>query len=117
MTNKITKNRLNSMGLKEEDYNEIIYLLGREPTLTEVAIYSAMWSEHCSYKSSRHWLKELPCEAKYVIQGPGGVLSDGAEATRRRRRCHIAHGVGPMFRYSWRRPCALSHGVRGWHNT
>ena len=80
MTNKITKNRLNSMGLKEEDYNEIIYLLGREPTLTEVAIFSAMWSEHCSYKSSRHWLKELPCEAKYVIQGPGenaGVIDIG----------------------------------------
>tara|TARA_B100000963_G_scaffold359902_1_gene388701 strand:+ start:2377 stop:4569 length:2193 start_codon:yes stop_codon:yes gene_type:complete len=82
MTNKITKNRLNSMGLKEEDYNEIIYLLGREPTLTEVAIFSAMWSEHCSYKSSRHWLKELPCQAKYVIQGPGenaGVIDIGKE--------------------------------------
>ncbi len=64
-----------------EEYKRIVELIGREPTLTELGIFSLMWSEHCSYKSSRVHLKKLPTTGKNVIQGPGenaGVLDIGA---------------------------------------
>ncbi|MCA8908829.1 MAG: phosphoribosylformylglycinamidine synthase subunit PurL, partial [Rhodospirillaceae bacterium] len=67
-------------GLTGEEYTRILAILGRTPTVTELGIYSVMWSEHCSYKSSRIWLKELPTEAPWVIQGPGenaGVIDIG----------------------------------------
>ncbi|MEO2067970.1 MAG: phosphoribosylformylglycinamidine synthase subunit PurL [Desulfurobacteriaceae bacterium] len=54
-----------------EEYERIIKLLGREPNLVELGIFSAMWSEHCSYKSSRPHLKKFPTEAPWVVQGPG----------------------------------------------
>ena len=67
-------------GLKPDEYERARAILGRLPTLTELGLFSVMWSEHCSYKSSRVWLRELPTEASWVIQGPGenaGVVDIG----------------------------------------
>jgi phosphoribosylformylglycinamidine synthase II len=67
-------------GLKKDEYKKICELLGRTPNITELAIFSAMWNEHCSYKSSRLHLKKLPTKGKQVIQGPGenaGVIDIG----------------------------------------
>jgi len=67
-------------GLTEEEYEKIVNYLGREPNMTEIGILGAMWSEHCSYKSSRMYLKKLPTTGDYVIQGPGenaGVIDIG----------------------------------------
>src|SRR4051812_28114564 len=58
-------------GLTRDEYQRIVEMLGREPTLTELGIFSVMWSEHCSYKSSRVHLKTLPTTGKRVLQGPG----------------------------------------------
>jgi phosphoribosylformylglycinamidine synthase subunit PurL len=58
-------------GLKSDEYERIVGLLGREPNLTELGIFSVMWSEHCSYKSSKVHLKTLPTEGPQVLQGPG----------------------------------------------
>jgi phosphoribosylformylglycinamidine synthase len=67
-------------GLNDEEYGRILKAMGREPNLVELGIFSVMWSEHCSYKSSRFHLKTLPTEAPWVIQGPGenaGVIDIG----------------------------------------
>ncbi len=58
-------------GLKPDEYQRILGLIGREPTITELGIFSAMWSEHCSYKSSKRWLRTLPTKGPRVIYGPG----------------------------------------------
>jgi phosphoribosylformylglycinamidine synthase subunit PurL len=58
-------------GLKTDEYERIVAFMGREPNLTELGIFSVMWSEHCSYKSSRVHLKTLPTEGPQVLQGPG----------------------------------------------
>ncbi|MEK9959895.1 MAG: AIR synthase related protein, partial [Pelagibacteraceae bacterium] len=58
-------------GLTEDEFNKIKELIGKEPNLTELGIFSAMWNEHCSYKSSRVWLSTLPTKNERVIQGPG----------------------------------------------
>ena len=58
-------------GLKPDEYDRIVTSLGREPTITELGIFSVMWSEHCSYKSSRIHLRKLPTEGPRVLQGPG----------------------------------------------
>ncbi len=66
--------------LTPSEYDKILSLLGREPSLTELGIFSVMWSEHCSYKSSRVHLKKLPTESKRVLQGPGenaGIVDIG----------------------------------------
>ena len=68
------------MGLSEEEFDRVCEHMGRKPNLTELGVFSAMWSEHCSYKSSRRWLKTLPTKGKKVIQGPGenaGVVDIG----------------------------------------
>ena len=68
------------LGLNEDEYQETIKYMKRTPNITELGIFSAMWSEHCSYKSSRKWLKTLPTEAPWVIQGPGenaGIIDIG----------------------------------------
>jgi phosphoribosylformylglycinamidine synthase II len=68
------------MGLSEDEYDTILEIMGREPNFTELSIFSVMWSEHCSYKSSKVWLKTLPTEGPQVIQGPGenaGVVDIG----------------------------------------
>ncbi len=59
------------LGLTRDEYQRIVETLGREPTLTELGIFSVMWSEHCSYKSSRVHLKTLPTTGTRVLQGPG----------------------------------------------
>ena len=67
-------------GLKKDEYSKICELLKRTPNITELGIFSAMWNEHCSYKSSRLHLKKLPTKGKQVIQGPGenaGVIDIG----------------------------------------
>jgi len=67
-------------GLSEAEYDRVVTILGREPNLLELGIFSVMWSEHCSYKSSKIWLKTLPTEGPQVIQGPGenaGVIDIG----------------------------------------
>ena len=67
-------------GLTKDEYQRLLSILKRSPNLIELGIFSVMWSEHCSYKSSRHWLKRLPTKAPWVIQGPGenaGVIDIG----------------------------------------
>ena len=69
-----------SLGLTDDELDKIIEILGREPNHLELAMYSVMWSEHCSYKSSRIHLKRLPTEGKNVLVGPGenaGVIDVG----------------------------------------
>jgi len=77
---KITPELIAEHGLKPEEYERFRDLIGREPTITELGIVSAMWNEHCSYKSSKKWLKTLPTTGERVIQGPGenaGVIDIG----------------------------------------
>ena len=69
-----------TMGLNKSEWSNILKILGRKPNLCELGIFSAMWSEHCSYKSSKKWIKTLPTEGPNVIQGPGenaGVVDIG----------------------------------------
>lgn len=69
-----------SFGMTADEYAHILKIIGRTPTYTELGIFSVMWSEHCSYKSSRHFLSRLPTSAPWVIQGPGegaGVIDIG----------------------------------------
>ncbi len=76
----ITPDVVESHGLTVAEYQRVLQVLGREPNLTELGIFSVMWSEHCSYKSSRNWLGKLPTEAPWVICGPGenaGVVDIG----------------------------------------
>ncbi|MFT8471076.1 phosphoribosylformylglycinamidine synthase subunit PurL [Acetobacter persici] len=67
-------------GLTSEEYTRVVTIMGRTPSLTELGVFSVMWSEHCSYKSSRKWLRTLPTTAPWVIHGPGenaGVVDIG----------------------------------------
>jgi phosphoribosylformylglycinamidine synthase II len=67
-------------GLSADEYAKVLEIMGRTPSLTELGIFSVMWSEHCSYKSSRVWLRQLPTKAPWVIHGPGenaGVVDIG----------------------------------------
>jgi len=76
----ITPELIEAHGLKEDEYQRIVDLIGREPNFTELGIFSAMWNEHCSYKSSKKWLRTLPTSGPQVIQGPGenaGVVDIG----------------------------------------
>ncbi len=80
MKNQITLELVNQHGLSKEEYQKILKILGRAPTLTELGIFSAMWSEHCSYKSSKIHLRKFPTDGPQVIQGPGenaGVVNIG----------------------------------------
>src|SRR5688572_29123800 len=77
---KVTPALVAAHGLKPDEYARIRKLIGRAPTFTELGIFSAMWNEHCSYKSSRLHLRTLPTSAPWVIQGPGenaGVIDIG----------------------------------------
>jgi phosphoribosylformylglycinamidine synthase len=79
-TSLITADLVESHGLTAEEYDRILATLGREPNLTELGMFSAMWSEHCSYKSSKVHLATLPTTGQRVLQGPGenaGVLDIG----------------------------------------
>jgi phosphoribosylformylglycinamidine synthase II len=77
---EITEALVAAHGLKPDEHQRILDLLGRTPTLTELGIFSAMWNEHCSYKSSKKWLRTLPTTGPQVICGPGenaGVVDIG----------------------------------------
>ena len=66
--------------LTPQEYDKIVQLLGRDPSITELGVFSVMWSEHCSYKSTRVHLKKLPVESQYILQGPGenaGIIDIG----------------------------------------
>ena len=76
----ITAEVIRDHGLTVDEYQKVLKWLGREPSLTELGIFSVMWSEHCSYKSSRVHLKRLPTRSKLVVQGPGenaGIIDIG----------------------------------------
>src|ERR1700691_2340978 len=76
----ITPELVAKHNLTPEEYQKVLEIMGRTPSFTELGIFSVMWSEHCSYKSSRVWLKELPTKAPWVIHGPGenaGVVDIG----------------------------------------
>jgi phosphoribosylformylglycinamidine synthase len=76
----ITPDLIAKHGLSPDEYERILEIVGREPTFTELGIFSAMWNEHCSYKSSKIWLKTLPTTGPQVICGPGenaGVVDIG----------------------------------------
>jgi len=76
----ITPELVEQHQLTPAEYQKIVSLLGREPSYTELGVFSVMWSEHCSYKSSRIHLKKLPTQGKYVVQGPGenaGIIGIG----------------------------------------
>ncbi len=77
---EITEELVAAHGLKPEEYARVLEIIGRTPSFTELGIFSAMWNEHCSYKSSKKWLRTLPTEGKQVICGPGenaGVVDIG----------------------------------------
>ncbi|MCX7566195.1 phosphoribosylformylglycinamidine synthase subunit PurL [Sulfitobacter sp. F26169L] len=77
---EITQDIISAHGLSESEYQTILDLMGRTPTFTELGIFSAMWNEHCSYKSSKKWLRTLPTTGPQVICGPGenaGVVDIG----------------------------------------
>src|SRR5258707_1861113 len=117
-------------GLSEEEYGRILKALAREPNLVELGIFSVMWSEHCSYKSSRIHLKKLPTEAPWVICGPGenaGVIAIGdGDAAIFKMESHnhpsyiepyqgAATGVGRLHRASFTmgaRPIANLNALR-----
>ena len=119
-----------ALGMSDEEYQAVIELLGREPEPAELAMYSVMWSEHCSYKSSRKWLSRFPTEAPWVVVGPGenaGVvdLGDGwLAALRIESHNHpsfvepyqgAATGVGGILRDVFTmgaRPIALWNQIR-----
>ena len=80
MTRTVNQELAREFGLSAEEYARVLDIMGRTPTLTELGVFSVMWSEHCSYKSSRVWLKQLPTTAPWVIHGPGdnaGVVDIG----------------------------------------
>ncbi len=77
---EITPEIIASHGFTTDEYNKVLEIMGRQPNMTELGIFSVMWSEHCSYKSSKKWLKTLPTEAPWVICGPGenaGIIDIG----------------------------------------
>ena len=79
-TPAITPEIVEQHGLSEAEYAKVLDIMGRQPNITELGIFSVMWSEHCSYKSSKKWLKTLPTEAPWVICGPGenaGIIDIG----------------------------------------
>ncbi|MBQ3818022.1 MAG: phosphoribosylformylglycinamidine synthase subunit PurL [Acetobacter sp.] len=76
----VTETLAREFGLTSEEYARVLAIMGRTPSLTELGIFAAMWSEHCSYKSSRQWLRQLPTKAPWVVHGPGenaGVVDIG----------------------------------------
>jgi phosphoribosylformylglycinamidine synthase II len=80
VTPKVTPDLAAAHGLTREEYDRVVGILGRDPSYPELGLFSALWSEHCSYKSSRAFLRRLPTRAPHVLQGPGenaGVIDVG----------------------------------------
>ena len=76
----VTLEQAREHGLSETEFGQALQIMGRAPNLVELGIFSVMWSEHCSYKSTKKWLKTLPTNAAHVIEGPGenaGVIDIG----------------------------------------
>ncbi|KIC19513.1 phosphoribosylformylglycinamidine synthase subunit PurL [Leisingera sp. ANG-DT] len=135
----ITPELIANHGLKPDEYDLILEIIGREPTFTELGIFSAMWNEHCSYKSSKKWLRTLPTDGPQVICGPGenaGIVDIGdGDAVVFKMESHnhpsyiepyqgAATGVGGILRDVFTmgaRPIAsmnsLSFGEPGHHKT
>ncbi|WP_299023688.1 phosphoribosylformylglycinamidine synthase subunit PurL [uncultured Sulfitobacter sp.] len=135
----ITQDIISAHGLSDSEYQTILDLIGRTPSFTELGIFSAMWNEHCSYKSSKKWLRTLPTEGPQVICGPGenaGVVDIGdGQAVVFKMESHnhpsyiepyqgAATGVGGILRDVFTmgaRPIAsmnsLSFGEPGHHKT
>ncbi len=135
----ITEDVIAAHGFTPDEYAEVINILGRDPTYTEMGIFSAMWNEHCSYKSSKKWLRTLPTEGPQVICGPGenaGIVDIGdGDAVVFKMESHnhpsyiepyqgAATGVGGILRDVFTmgaRPVAamnsLSFGEPGHHKT
>ena len=90
-------------GLAPEEYARVLEILGRAPNPVELGIFAAMWSEHCSYKSSRKWLRSLPVEAPWVLQGPGE--NAGAVA--------IGEGLAAVFKMESHNPPLLHRAASG----
>ena len=88
---KITPELVREHGLSDSEYAHVLKLMGREPSFVELGIFSVMWSEHCSYKSTRAHLKKLPTKAPWVIQGPGRECR--GDRHRRWRCLHIQDGI------------------------
>ena len=127
---QITPELIAEHGLKPEEYDHILELIGREPTITELGIFSAMWNEHCSYKSSKKWLRTLPTKGERVLQGPGenaGVVDiDDGQAVVFKMESHnhpsyiepyqgAATGVGGILRDVFTmgaRPVAAMNALR-----
>src|SRR5213080_539469 len=77
---KVTPDLAVAHGLTREEYDRVVRLIGRDPTYAELGLFSALWSEHCSYKSSRVHLRRLPTTGPHVLQGPGenaGIVDIG----------------------------------------
>ncbi|MEM1101234.1 MAG: phosphoribosylformylglycinamidine synthase II, partial [Pseudomonadota bacterium] len=77
---EITADLIAAHGFTPEEYDEVVRILSRAPNFTELGIFSAMWNEHCSYKSSKKWLRTLPTDGPQVICGPGenaGIVDIG----------------------------------------
>ena len=126
----ITSQVVAEHGLAPDEYERLLKIMGRDPTMVELGIFSAMWSEHCSYKSSKVWLKKLPTSAPWVIQGPGenaGVIDIGdGQAAIFKMESHnhpsyiepyqgAATGVGGIMRDVFTmgaRPIALLNALR-----
>ena len=70
-TTPISSEVIKAHGLTAEEYDKVEAILGRTPNLVELGIFSVMWSEHCSYKTTRRWLREFPTSGPQVICGPG----------------------------------------------
>ena len=109
---------LAELGLKPDEYANIREIVGRRPTIAELAMYSVMWSEHCSYKSSRIHLKRLPTEAPWVLVGPGenaGVIDVGdgiAAAIRIESHNPGRKGLSPALEFVMhRRPDVARRGA------
>jgi phosphoribosylformylglycinamidine synthase len=132
-TQPITPQLAAEHGLAADEYESLLAIIRRPPTLTELGIFSVMWSEHCSYKSSRRWLRELPTTAPWVIQGPGenaGVvdIGDGLAAVFKMESHNhpsfiepfqgAATGVGGILRDVFTmgaRPIAIMNALRFGH--
>ena len=75
-----TERLYQTMGLSDDEYDKVCDILGRRPNFTETGIFSVMWSEHCSYKHSKPFLKQFPTTSEHVLMGPGegaGVVDIG----------------------------------------
>jgi len=78
---KVTLDLARGLGLTADEYDRIIQRLGREPSYTELVLFSALWSEHCAYKHSRVFLSRLPTRAPHLLQGPARTRAPSRSAT------------------------------------